>query len=448
MRRVDMTLPQLAEHIRFQTAASKMAVAVAQAGDLRKQAKRKELPAHQRKRAADHRHRGRARRGRDSVRHRDRDHPQGRNPLHALHVAVLRSRRPRNAGASWCRCRRTIRPRCGRRLVARINGLFGGKLAPESFVLSQAYLYGSVNNNPDHRVEVIDGDFLDLRDDIYAGSIFKDGSRVGDQGCRSRLQWRRSAAPGLARRRRSGAGRPRQDRGRARCRQQRLLVQGLAERCRRRFTTNSANTASSCSTAGRQRPQARLSKTGSHSRGIRRQKPGTLARCAHACTSITIATIFHYADQADPDWRHRYDDEERQRAFARMAAGAGASNGAGAQAQVPGPAAQELAAEPVQAQAAACATAVADIRHALCVDGSGQHTPEGLALRAPSDPEIRNRNSCPRRPRQVVADHGGDAAQVSGKDLLGVTPKERLRVWLWNLEDPQEETQRKIQAAR
>ena len=47
MRRVDMTLPQLAEHIRFQTAASKMAVAVAQAGAVRKQAERKELPAHQ-----------------------------------------------------------------------------------------------------------------------------------------------------------------------------------------------------------------------------------------------------------------------------------------------------------------------------------------------------------------------------------------------------------------
>ena len=67
------------------------------------------------------------------------------------------------------------------KFVARINGLFGGKLAPESFVLSQAYLYGHVNDNPDHRVEVIDGDFLDLRDDLYAGSIFKDGSRVGDQ---------------------------------------------------------------------------------------------------------------------------------------------------------------------------------------------------------------------------------------------------------------------------
>ncbi|MBS0529756.1 MAG: AAA family ATPase [Proteobacteria bacterium] len=38
-------------------------------------------------------------------------------------------------------------------------------------------------------------------------------------------------------------------------------------------------------------------------------------------------------------------------------------------------------------------------------------------------------------------------AKVSGKDLLGVTPPKQLRVWLWNLEDPQEETERKIQAA-
>jgi hypothetical protein len=38
-------------------------------------------------------------------------------------------------------------------------------------------------------------------------------------------------------------------------------------------------------------------------------------------------------------------------------------------------------------------------------------------------------------------------AQVSGKNLLGVFPSRQLRVWLWNLEDPQEETERKIQAA-
>ena len=38
-------------------------------------------------------------------------------------------------------------------------------------------------------------------------------------------------------------------------------------------------------------------------------------------------------------------------------------------------------------------------------------------------------------------------AQVSGKNLLGIFPPRQLRVWLWNLEDPQEETERKIQAA-
>ena len=36
---------------------------------------------------------------------------------------------------------------------------------------------------------------------------------------------------------------------------------------------------------------------------------------------------------------------------------------------------------------------------------------------------------------------------VSGRDLLGVLPSRRLKVWLWNLEDPQEETARKMQAA-
>jgi hypothetical protein len=38
-------------------------------------------------------------------------------------------------------------------------------------------------------------------------------------------------------------------------------------------------------------------------------------------------------------------------------------------------------------------------------------------------------------------------AMVSGRDLLDTQPKEKLRVWLWNLEDPQEETVRKVQAA-
>lgn len=38
-------------------------------------------------------------------------------------------------------------------------------------------------------------------------------------------------------------------------------------------------------------------------------------------------------------------------------------------------------------------------------------------------------------------------AQVTGKSLLGEDPSDELRVWLWNLEDPYEETQKKILAA-
>ena len=65
-------------------------------------------------------------------------------------------------------------------LVARLNGILGGVLARESFTLSQAFYYGSVDSNPNHQVEVLDGDFIDLRDDLAAGAIFKDGARAGD----------------------------------------------------------------------------------------------------------------------------------------------------------------------------------------------------------------------------------------------------------------------------
>ena len=69
-------------------------------------------------------------------------------------------------------------PEVREKFVARVNGLLDGKLAGESFTLSQGYLYGHVDG-AEHRVEVIDGDFIDRRDDLYAGSIFKDGSGVG-----------------------------------------------------------------------------------------------------------------------------------------------------------------------------------------------------------------------------------------------------------------------------
>jgi len=59
-------------------------------------------------------------------------------------------------------------------LVARLNGALKAKLsadkiaAVESFTLSQAYFYGWLMNKPglDHHAEVIEGDFIDLRDDL------------------------------------------------------------------------------------------------------------------------------------------------------------------------------------------------------------------------------------------------------------------------------------------
>ncbi len=57
-------------------------------------------------------------------------------------------------------------------LIGRLNGVFNGNLANESWTLSQSYYYGSVNHNPSHRVEIIDGspiDELDELDEIWTG---------------------------------------------------------------------------------------------------------------------------------------------------------------------------------------------------------------------------------------------------------------------------------------
>jgi Protein of unknown function (DUF3987) len=51
-------------------------------------------------------------------------------------------------------------------MLGRLNGLFRGVFASESWTLSQSYYYGSVNNNPAHRVEVIEGRAIDLCDEL------------------------------------------------------------------------------------------------------------------------------------------------------------------------------------------------------------------------------------------------------------------------------------------
>ena len=82
----------------------------------------------------------------------------------------------------WCRCRRTYPPETREKLVARINGLFDGKLAPESFVLSQAYFYGSVTTIPTTASRWSTATSSICGTTSMPGSIFKDGSKVGDEG--------------------------------------------------------------------------------------------------------------------------------------------------------------------------------------------------------------------------------------------------------------------------
>ena len=51
-------------------------------------------------------------------------------------------------------------------LVSRVNGAIGGGGASESWKLSQSYYFGSANNNPLHRVEIVEGEPIDLLDDL------------------------------------------------------------------------------------------------------------------------------------------------------------------------------------------------------------------------------------------------------------------------------------------
>jgi hypothetical protein len=59
-------------------------------------------------------------------------------------------------------------------MIARLNGVLGGILAPESFTLSQSYYYGSVGGNPAHRAIVVDGmTTIDRCDELDEAAIGK-----------------------------------------------------------------------------------------------------------------------------------------------------------------------------------------------------------------------------------------------------------------------------------
>jgi hypothetical protein len=61
--------------------------------------------------------------------------------------------------------------------AARVNGVLGGVLAPESFVLSQAFYIGAVEGKPPITVIAADGERIDCRPDLDAGAIYKNGTK-------------------------------------------------------------------------------------------------------------------------------------------------------------------------------------------------------------------------------------------------------------------------------
>jgi hypothetical protein len=68
---------------------------------------------------------------------------------------------------------RTLR---GARWVARANGVLGGILAPESFVLSQAFYLGGIEGQSTIQVITTVGARIDLCDDLDDGAIYKNGT--------------------------------------------------------------------------------------------------------------------------------------------------------------------------------------------------------------------------------------------------------------------------------
>ena len=87
-----------------------------------------------------------------------------------------------------------LHPSLRAQLTARLNGVLKGAAAAESFVLSQSYYFGSVDRNPAHQVEIIDGDFIDLADDLDADAVGSPGQAARKK--RAKAAPASNAAPG------------------------------------------------------------------------------------------------------------------------------------------------------------------------------------------------------------------------------------------------------------
>ena len=191
-------------------------------------------------------------------------------------------------------------------------------------MLSQAYLFGHVDN-PDHRVEVVDGDFLDLRDD----TLCRIDLQGRQQGWRSGCQWqleRRQASSGTSKSRKDDDPEP-VDRDKIEAALNVISsdcsVRNLAESCRRAsLRARRSRLRTVRSVVGESTP---VKYTPEESR--------ERWRGARTMTDITVATLFRYADEADHGWRDRYLLDRMNNAFRASAdADPAGSDAAGADA--------------------------------------------------------------------------------------------------------------------
>lgn len=110
-----------------------------------------------------------------------------------------------------CPLSREYPPAKRRRFVARLNGVLGGILAPESFALSQVYYIGRVNGSP-YATRSVDGLCIDVIDELEGIAIDnapKEGKQRGEKAREAR-----DADPVIARLRERGmVKRDRQDGG-------------------------------------------------------------------------------------------------------------------------------------------------------------------------------------------------------------------------------------------
>jgi hypothetical protein len=299
-------------------------------------------------------------------------------------------------------------PEARARLVARINGLFKGAITDECFVLSQAFLFGHLGDAAHHEV-VLGGDFVDLRDDLDLGAMGKSTS-VNSATDRSNPKNRCPRPDGEVSPGRTDAE-----------------IAALLELSREQGKWHNSMLSATASMIGRGWSDDQIYEA-------------TAPYCRDGWGDDDIAEM---VKSARTKWRV-LDEQERHQTLARLAAGLGAgakaSNGAG------------TAGAGIGADDAGAGEKSASASPPISATPYVWTDPTDIPMRD----WLYGRLLIRKFVTATVAPGGlGKSslitvealAQVSGKALLGVEPSGRLRVWLWNLEDPQEETRRKIQAA-